>query len=140
MYFRHLLNFSLREKNTTETIRQNRREIPLLAKEIIALHESQILQPENSNITLTKYQCKQNKSVLLSSLHSDIEIPSRNNPKQKPETVLCYNKKKLVLTYWIKCCEIILQSAHLEDDQCMFSAILLTCATQSCTRNQLVQR
>ena len=30
----------------------------------------------------------------MSTLHPDVEIPSDNNPKKKPETVLFYKKSK----------------------------------------------
>ena len=61
------------------------------------LHESQILQSENFNIMLIKYQCKRNKSVfLLLSLHSDVEIPLHVTiPSGNLKAVPCYNKEKV---------------------------------------------
>ena len=79
------------------TIRQNRREVPTVLKETQPLHESTILEYVGATaVTITSYQCKKSQSVnILSSLHKDVTIPERNNPKRKPETILFYNETKV---------------------------------------------
>lgn len=85
-----------RDFSVLGTIRHNRREIPAAAKQKLPLHETLAFKPENSDLTLTQYQCKRNKFVLLlSSLHRDVVISEENNPKRKPDTVLQYNKEKV---------------------------------------------
>ena len=45
---------------------------------------------------MTIYQCKKDKNVvLLSTLHEKALIPSNNNPKSKPITILDHNKSKV---------------------------------------------
>lgn len=78
------------------TVRHNRRDMPPIVKTKLQLHVTKVLKPVDSEITLTHYQCKAKKSVLLlSSLHRDVQVPRENNPKNKPETVLQYNKEKV---------------------------------------------
>ena len=59
-------------------------------------HETSLFaSTQTTTVILTSYQCKKRKSVvIMSTLHPDVEIPSNNNPKKKPETVLFYNKMK----------------------------------------------
>ena len=79
------------------TIRQHRREIPEESKKKKQLHATDVFKYDgNLNLTLTSYQCKTSKSVVvLSSLHPDVQIPEEQNPKQKPETILFYNSTKV---------------------------------------------
>ena len=61
------------------------------------LHESSVLKTDDG-ITLTSYQCKTSKSVLLlSSLHEDVQVHMNENPKKKPETVMFYNHNKVAI-------------------------------------------
>ena len=78
------------------TVRQNRRELPEAAKKKQQQHETSLFaSTQTTTVTLISYQCKKRKSVvIMSTLHFDVEIPSDNNPKKKPETVLFYNKMK----------------------------------------------
>jgi len=79
------------------TIRQNRRELSQAAKTKQQLHETTLFKTTTSptSITLTCYQCKKAKPVIiLSTLHPDEEVSSESNTKKKPETVLFYNKTK----------------------------------------------
>lgn len=76
------------------TVRSNRREIPAVAKLKQNLHDTQVFS-HASGASLTVYQCKRSKSViLLSTLHRDVQIDT-STPKKKPETVLFYNKTKV---------------------------------------------
>lgn len=78
-------------------MRKNRREVPpeILMKQ--GLHESSFLETDDG-ITLTTYQCKTSKSVLLlSSLHEDLQVPVNENPEKKPETVIFYNQNKVAI-------------------------------------------
>lgn len=74
------------------TINRSKREVPNSFKKTRdVLYSSKIAKHEN--ITLTSYQGKKNKNVLLlSSLHPTLEISS--NEKQKPEVVNFYNATK----------------------------------------------
>ena len=57
------------------TVRQNRRELPEETMKKQELHASKILRHNNSGVTLTIYQCKPAKSVMmLSSLHKDVQV------------------------------------------------------------------
>jgi len=79
------------------TIYQNRRELPQAAKAKQQLHEITLFKTTtpSTSVTLTCYQCKKAKSlIILSTLHPDPEISSENNTKKKPETVLFYIKTK----------------------------------------------
>lgn len=69
-----------------------RREIPPEIKSLKApLHENTVLK--NTNLTLTVYQAKPSKNVLLlSSVHTDLLIST--GPKKTPETVEYYNQTK----------------------------------------------
>lgn len=75
-----------------QLINKKRREVPAdvkTAKE--TLHTTCALKSDN--MTLTVYQGKKNKSVIvLSTLHSDIQIGGGEN--KKPETIECYNQTK----------------------------------------------
>ena len=74
------------------TILSNQRERPNNLQETCSLHNTTIVKLADT-VTITKYQWKKSKSVnILSSLHPNIAIPSENNPKKKPETVLFYNE------------------------------------------------
>ena len=81
------------------TIRSNRREISNNLRETCSLHDTTIIKLADAavaTVTITKYQCKNSKSVkILSSLHPNVAIPSENNPKKKPETVLFYKETKV---------------------------------------------
>jgi len=81
------------------TIRQNRREIPNECKVSKQLHETTVMKHEgNTPMTLTSYQCKKSKCVLLlSTLHPDVQIPIEGNHKKKPDTILFYNKNKVAV-------------------------------------------
>ena len=78
------------------TVRQNRRKLPQTAKKKQQQHETSLFtSTQTAVVTLTSYQCKKQKSVvIMSTLHPDVEISSYNNPKIKLETVLFYNKTK----------------------------------------------
>ena len=67
------------------TVRQNRRELPQAAKTKQQQHETSLFTlRQTATVTLTSYQCKKQKSVvIMSTLHPDVEIPSQNNPKKK---------------------------------------------------------
>ena len=80
------------------TVRQNRRELPREALVKQDVYDTKIFIETEKETSLTAYQCKKNKKVLLlSSLHKDVKIPEANNPKHKPETVLFYNKNKVAV-------------------------------------------
>ena len=79
------------------TNRNNRRELPQVAKAKQQLHDTTLFKTATSSTSeaLRCYQCKKAKSVMiLNTLHSDAAVSSENNPKKKPETVLFYNKTK----------------------------------------------
>lgn len=78
------------------TIRQFRREIPEKAKIKKSVLETEAFRTtDNVTATLTSYQCKVSKSVLiLSTLHPNVEVATENNLKQKPEPILFYNATK----------------------------------------------
>ena len=78
------------------TVRQNRRELPQASKRKQQQHKTSLFTCiQTAVVTLTSYQCKKQKLVvIMSTLHPDVEIPSHNNPKKKPETALFYNKAK----------------------------------------------
>ncbi|GBP11839.1 hypothetical protein EVAR_74487_1 [Eumeta japonica] len=75
------------------TLNRARREVPPYVKSLhMTLFETKILKSDRC--TLTIYQGKRNKNVLLlSTLHENVEIDS-NHPKKKPETVTFYNATK----------------------------------------------
>ena len=81
------------------TLRSNRREIPNNLKKTCSLHGTTTVKLADAavaTVIITKYQCKKSKSVnVLSLLHPNVTIPSENNPKHKPKTVLFYNKNKV---------------------------------------------
>ena len=72
------------------TVQQNYREPPQAAKRKQQQHETSLFTCTQTAVaTLISYQRKEQKSVIImSTLHPDVEIPSHNNPKIKPETVL----------------------------------------------------
>jgi hypothetical protein len=82
-----------KDTNIVGTISRTRREIPaVLAMERGPLHETNLLR-NGDGATLTVYQGKVNKNVLLlSTLHSIIDIET--NRKILSETVQFYNKTK----------------------------------------------
>ncbi|GBP98328.1 PiggyBac transposable element-derived protein 4 [Eumeta japonica] len=86
---------NLLAKRTTivGTLNRARREVPPYVKSLhMTLFETKILKSDRC--TLTIYQGKRNKNVLLlSTLHENVEIDS-NHPKKKPETVTFYNATK----------------------------------------------
>jgi hypothetical protein len=79
-----------KDRSIVETIRRTRREIRAVqAMERAPRHETTLLRNGDS-VTLTVYQGKVNKNVLLlSTLHSTIDI--KTNRKNLPETVQFYN-------------------------------------------------
>jgi len=84
----------LKEKQTSllGTVNKIRREVPLPLKKMKEeLHSCKLYK--SGDITLTAYQGKVNKHVLiLSTMHSDITIA--DNAKKTPETVSSYNETK----------------------------------------------
>lgn len=84
----------LKAKNTSivGTMNRKRREIPAKAKDGGAnLHHTFVMK--HDDITLTVYQGKKQKNViLLSSLHPDVEVGT--DRKKLPETVAFYNNTK----------------------------------------------
>ncbi|GBP55934.1 ATP-dependent DNA helicase PIF1 [Eumeta japonica] len=88
-----LLAEYLKSKNTSivGTVNRVRREIPIAVKTAKELYKTSLLK--TGDTTLTVYQTKPNKNVLmLSTMHQDITISSSS--KKKPETVLFYNSTK----------------------------------------------
>ena len=87
----------LKEKQTSllGTVNKIKREVPLPLRKIKEdLHSCKLY--ESGDITLTVYQGKVNKHVLiLSTMHKDITIA--NNPKKTPETVSSCNETKYVV-------------------------------------------
>ena len=52
----------------------------------------------SSTVSLTAYQCKKTKQVLLlSSMHPDATVPTKTNRKRKPEAVSFYNRNKVAV-------------------------------------------
>ena len=83
--------------NLAGTIHHNHRKLPQAAKAKQQLHDITLFKTTTSSTsaTLTCYQCKKSKSVMiLSTLHAYVAVSSEKNPKKKPETVLFYNKTK----------------------------------------------
>lgn len=84
----------MNSKRTTivGTLNKIRREVPKevkIAKD--PLYSTTILQ--EGNMTMTVYQAKPNKNVVvLSTMHQDVQISYTG--KKKPETILCYNETK----------------------------------------------
>jgi len=85
----------LMKKNTSivGTVNRIRREVPLSAKlSKDPLYSSVVYKA--GDMTLTCYQGKPNKNVLiLSSMHPDVKVDSKTL-KKKPETVTFYNETK----------------------------------------------
>ena len=82
-----------KEKQTSllGTVNKIRKKVPLPLRKMEDLYSCQLYKA--GDITLTAYQGKVNKHVLiLSTMHKDITIP--NNAKKIPETVSCYNETK----------------------------------------------
>ena len=78
------------------TVRLNRRELPAACSQHVELHQTRCFQEKECGASLTVYQCKKKKTVaILSTLHRTVFVPEANNPKQKPDTVLHYNKSKI---------------------------------------------
>lgn len=95
-YFTSLnLAKELKKKKTTlvGTLNRNRREVPPTLKKCGDSRFSSVIY-KHEEITLTGYQSKSNKNVLiLSSMHPCVQIDCETE-KKKPETVLFYNKNK----------------------------------------------
>ncbi|GBM28779.1 hypothetical protein AVEN_177992-1 [Araneus ventricosus] len=85
----------LKTKNTSfvGTVRRHRKEIPNeVRKSKTQLYETVLLKSQET--TLTVYQAKRNKNVLLlSTLHPNVNVDSQTK-KKLPETVEFYNKTK----------------------------------------------
>ena len=79
------------------TIHQNQREIPDECKVKKQLLETEVFSRESkTGIILTSYQSKPRKNVaILSSLHPDVQVPSKDNPEYKSKIVLYYNQMKV---------------------------------------------
>ena len=78
------------------TIRQNRRELPQAAKAKQQLHKTTNFKTTtaSTSVTLTCYQCKKAKSVIvLSTLHPDAGISSENNTKKRNQRQFCFITK-----------------------------------------------
>ncbi|GFX02597.1 catenin alpha [Trichonephila clavipes] len=74
-------------------MKRNRKEVPEFVKKVrMPLYDTLLL--EHDDITLTVYQGKTRKNVLLlSSLHPTADI-GNNHPKKLPETISFYNSTK----------------------------------------------
>lgn len=85
----------LTKKNTTlvGTVNRARREIPAEVKNLRdTLYTSRVLKADDGT-TLTTYQGKEKKNVLvLSSMHDEVAITGGD--KKKPETIIFYNETK----------------------------------------------
>jgi hypothetical protein len=78
------------------TMKRNRRELPFFAHSNQKTFESRFF--ENSATTITVYQAKPKKMIILSSEHEQLKVPEAEQiegKKRKPNTILDYNKKKL---------------------------------------------
>ena len=86
----------LAKLNTTivGTVNRSRKEIPEVIKNSKgALYETVLFTSEDNVCTLTAYQAKANKNVLLlSTQHQTVSIDA--GTKKKPETILFYNSTK----------------------------------------------
>ena len=73
------------------TVCNSRKEISAECKMNKALHETSVMKSEGKNntiTTLTSYQYKKSKNVLiLSTLHPDVPIRREKISKKKPETI-----------------------------------------------------
>ena len=57
-----------------------------------------MLNESESEASLTAFQCKHNRSVvILSTHHRDVPIPELDNPQNKPDTILFHNKNKVAV-------------------------------------------
>jgi len=78
-------------------ILSNQSELPNNLEEPCSLHDTTIFNFADAavaTITIPKYKCKKSKSVnILSSLHSNVAIPSKNILKNKLETLLFLQRK-----------------------------------------------
>jgi hypothetical protein len=93
---RNLVRQLLSKKTTIlGTMRKNRKELPDIIHHKLKQHDSLFYEDEKGSL-LSIYQCKKDKNVIiLSTLHEKAEIPSINNTKSKPKTILDYNKSKV---------------------------------------------
>lgn len=86
----------LQQKGTSlvGTVSKARREIPKSMKDSREeLYKSKILKHRETGATLTVYQGKRKKNVMvMSTLHASVEI--NNNEKKTPETISFYNATK----------------------------------------------
>ena len=87
--------------------------------ETCSLHDTTIVKLADAavtTVTITKYQCKKSKSVnILSLLHSNVAIPSENNPPKTPKAILFYNETKVggdVLDQMSRCYSVKAGSRH----------------------------
>ncbi len=82
-----------KKTSLTGTMKRNRREIPEFVKKIkMPLYNTLLLKHDDT--TLTVYQGKKHKNVLvLSSLHPTVDVDN-NDPKKLPETISFYNSTK----------------------------------------------
>ena len=82
-------------------IQSSQRKAPNNLQETCSLYDTTTVKLADAAVapvTITKYHCKKSKFVnILSSLHPNVAISSENNLKKKPETVLFYNKTKVVV-------------------------------------------
>ena len=89
----HLRELKKKRTSIVGTMNRARREVPLAVKTSREpLYTTHVLKTEGDS-TLTVYQGKDRKNVLLlSSMHPDVEVGS--DLKRKPETVAFYNMTK----------------------------------------------
>lgn len=73
------------------TIRSDRREVPKLTRQ--PLYSSAFYHSEDGTL-LTCYQAKKNKMCYVLSTRHEFGTICHENRKQKPNTILCYNKTK----------------------------------------------
>ncbi|GFU78508.1 DDE_Tnp_1_7 domain-containing protein [Trichonephila clavipes] len=75
-------------------MKRNREKVPEFVKKIIKMPLYDTLLLEHDDTTLTVYQGKTSKMVLLlSSLHPTVDV-GNNHPKKLPETISFYNSTK----------------------------------------------
>ena len=90
-----LANQLLRQNLTLlGTVRQHRREVPLVLRQKTKLYRSKFIFNHGNRICLVAYQAKRNNNpvILLSSSHSDLSVDSGES--KKPQMILDYNASK----------------------------------------------
>ena len=82
--------------NNVGTVRKNQKELPEATKKEQQQHETSLFaSTQTATVTLTSYQCKNQKSkVIMRTLHPDVKITLDNNLKKKTEPVLFNYKTK----------------------------------------------